>query len=140
MKSHSNELKELSLGHSIQKDDIINEYKKNIDCVVEEIISTNGRLVFANVVKKANITNIDVYKYPEIRTYILNIIEFKKQISLIDKKIEDAVKRLKKVKRRITFVALINSCKFNYMDIDINSYIKKRIREVVIENVNYMVK
>lgn len=113
----------------------VDKYKKAIDSAIEEIINKDKRLVFANVVKEAQVTNITVYKYPELRTYILKEIELHKQLQVINEKIEKAVSRLKKSKRKITFVALMNSCNFDYDDIGRNAYIKERVRAVVIENV-----
>lgn len=114
---------------------VIEKYKKSIDTAIQDIIESGKRLVFASVVKKANVTNIMIYKYPELRTYILKEIESQKQLHVINEKIEKAVSRLKKFKRNVTFVALMNSCSFDYDDMARNAYIKERIREVVIENV-----
>lgn len=117
-----------------EESNILEEYKRNIQAAISNIINSDKRLVFANVAKEADITNIIVYKYPELRTYILKEIEFQKQLQVINKKIERAVNRLKKTKRKITFVALMNSCNFDYDDMARNSYIKERVRAVVIDN------
>lgn len=118
-----------------EEESVVQGYKRAIDTAIKDIISSEKRLVFANVVKEADITNITVYKYPELRTYILKAIELQKQLQVINERIGKAVSRLKKSKRRITFVALMNSCNFDYDDLARNSYIKERVREVVIENV-----
>lgn len=114
---------------------VVEEYKRAIDTAIRDIMNSEKRLVFANVAKEADVTNIVVYKYPELRTYILKEIEFQKQIQVINMKIDKAVNRLKRSKRKITFVALMNSCNFDYDNMARNAYIKERIRAVVIENV-----
>lgn len=114
---------------------VVEEYKKAIDTAIRDIMNSEKRLVFANVAKEADITNIVVYKYPELRTYILKEIEFQKQLQVINEKIKKAVNRLKRSERKITFVSLMNSCNFDYDDMARNAYIKERIRAVVIENV-----
>lgn len=118
-----------------EENSVVEQYKKSIDNAIQDIIINGKRLVFANVAKAADVTNITVYKYPELRTYILKEIEFQKQLQVINDKIEKAVTRLKKSRRKITFVALMNSCNFDYDDMARNSYIKDRVRAVVIENV-----
>lgn len=112
-----------------------NGYKVKIDNAIKDIIDSGKRLVFASVAKKAEVTQITVYKYPELRTYILKEIEIQKQLQVINERIEKAVIRLKKSKKKITFVALMNSCNFDYDDLTRNSYIRDRVRVVVIENV-----
>lgn len=118
-----------------EEDSVVDKYKKSIDSAIQEIINSDKRLVFANVAKEAEVTNITVYKYPELRTYILKEIEFQKQLQVINEKIEKAVNRLKKSKKKVTFVALMNSCNFDFDDMARNVYIKARVREAVIQNV-----
>lgn len=118
-----------------EEDSVVEQYKKSIDSAIQDIINNGKRLVFANVAKEADVTNIAVYKYPELRTYILKEIEFQKQLQVINEKIEKAVNRLKKSKKKVTFIALMNSCNFDYEDMARNAYIKERVREVVIQNV-----
>lgn len=118
-----------------EEDSVVEQYKKSIDSAIQDIINNGKRLVFANVAKEADVTNIAVYKYPELRTYILKEIEFQKQLQVINGKIEKAVNRLKKSKKKVTFIALMNSCNFDYEDMARNAYIKERVREVVIQNV-----
>lgn len=118
-----------------EEESVVEQYKKSIDSAIQDIINNGKRLVFANVAKEADVTNIAVYKYPELRTYILKEIEFQKQLQVINGKIEKAVNRLKKSKKKVTFIALMNSCNFDYEDMARNAYIKERVREVVIQNV-----
>ena len=112
----------------------LSKYKSDIDEAIKTIISKEDRLVFASVVKAADITNITVFKYPELRGYILEKIKVEKEIQAINKKVDRAIARLTKVNRRITFISLMNSCKFNLDHVYKNPYIKERIRVAVIEN------
>ncbi len=118
----------------VENADNLSKYKLDIDEAIKAIISKEDRLVFASVVKVADITNITVFKYPELRGYILEKIKFEKEIQAIDKKIDRAIVRLNKGNRRITFISLMNSCKFNSDHIYNNPCIKEKIRAAVIEN------
>jgi len=120
--------------NNVENADNLNKYKLDIDEAIKAIISKEDRLVFASVVKVADITNITVFKYPELRGYILEKIKFEKEIQAIDKKIDRAIVRLNKGNRRITFISLMNSCKFNADHIYNNPCIKEKIRAAVIEN------
>lgn len=120
--------------NDVENADNLSKYKLDIDEAIKAIISKEDRLVFASVVKVADITNITVFKYPELRGYILEKIKFEKEIQAIDKKIYRAIARLNKGNRRITFISLMNSCKFNSDHIYNNPYIKEKIRAAVIEN------
>ncbi|MGN9160075.1 hypothetical protein [Clostridium sulfidigenes] len=120
--------------NDVKNSDNLSKYKLDIDEAIKAIISKEDRLVFASVVKVADITNITVFKYPELRGYILEKIKFEKEIQAIDKKIDRAIARLNKGNRRITFISLMNSCKFNSDHIYNNPYIKEKIRAAVIEN------
>lgn len=120
--------------NDVKNADNLSKYKLDIDEAIKAIISKEDRLVFASVVKVADITNITVFKYPELRGYILEKIKFEKEIQAIDKKIYRAIARLNKGNRRITFISLMNSCKFNSDHIYNNPYIKEKIRAAVIEN------
>lgn len=120
--------------NDVENVDNLSKYKLDIDEAIKTIISKEDRLVFASVVKVADITNITVFKYPELRGYILEKIKFEKEIQAIDKKIDRAIARLNKGNRRITFISLMNSCKFNSDHIYNNPYIKEKIRAAVIEN------
>lgn len=120
--------------NDVKNADNLSKYKLDIDEAIKAIISKEDRLVFASVVKVADITNITVFKYPELRGYILEKIKFAKEIQAIDKKIYRAIARLNKGNRRITFISLMNSCKFNSDHIYNNPYIKEKIRAAVIEN------
>jgi len=120
--------------NDVENADNLSKYKLDIDEAIKAIISKEDRLVFASVVKGADITNITVLKYPELGGYILEKIKFEKEIQAIDKKIDRAIARLNKGNRRITFISLMNSCKFNSDHIYNNPYIKEKIRAAVIEN------
>jgi hypothetical protein len=126
--------KDTKFYNDTENEDKLNKYKANIDEAIKTIISKESRLVFASVVKVADITNITVFKYPELRGYILEKIKFEKEIQSINKKIDRAVARLNKGNKNITFIALMNSCRFNADHIHSNPYIKGRIREAVLNN------
>jgi len=127
--------KENGFYNDMENQDELNKYKADVDEAIRTIINKGDRLFFANVVKVANITNITVFKHPELRGYILDKIKISKEIQDINKKIDRAVARLTKGNKKITFVALMNSCRFNADHISSNPYIKERIRAAVLENI-----
>ncbi|MFR1707741.1 MAG: hypothetical protein ACLSV2_02475 [Clostridium sp.] len=126
--------KDNELYNQVEKQDELNKYKADVDEAINNIIDKEDRLVFANVVKAADITNITVFKHPELRGYILEKIKISKEIQVINKKIDRAVARLIKRNKKITFISLMNSCRFNADHMYSNPYIKERIRLAVIEN------
>lgn len=112
----------------------IEEYKIDINNTIEHIISKNERLVFAIVAEKAGVTRFVVRQYPELRNYILQRMVYYKEINIINKKIDRAVNSLLKANKSITFISIINKCKFNSDAVYQNQYIKDRIRTLLIEN------
>ncbi len=56
--------KDTEFYNDMENKDKLNKYKANIDEAIKTIISKESRLVFASVVKVADITNITVFKYP----------------------------------------------------------------------------
>lgn len=126
--------KDNDLYNKVEDQDELNKYKADIDEAIENIIDKEERLVFANVAKAADITNITVFKYPELRGYILEKIKISKEIQVINKKIDRAIARLIKGNKKVTFVSLMNSCRFNANHMYSNPYIKERVRLAVIEN------
>jgi len=127
-------MKDYDFYNDIDKEKKLKEYKIQIDNAIKEIISKGGRLVFASVVKVGDISNITVFKYPELREYILISIKYAKEIQVINQRIDRAIARMIKGNKRITFISLMNSCRFNSDDVYKNTYIKERIRMIVIEN------
>jgi hypothetical protein len=109
----------------------LEEYKVDINNTIEHMIFTNERLVFALVAEKAGVTNFVVRKYPELRNYILQQLVYYKEIKVINQKIDKAVTSLVKAKKTITFLAIVNKCKFSSDMIYQNQYIKERIRRVL---------
>jgi hypothetical protein len=109
----------------------LEEYKVDINNTIEHMISTNERLVFALVAEKAGVTNFVVRKYPELRNYILQQLVYYKEIKVINQKIDKAVNSLVKSNKTVTFLAIINKCKFSSDMIYQNQYIKERIRRVL---------
>ncbi|MEG2290605.1 MAG: hypothetical protein RSA29_08500 [Clostridium sp.] len=128
--------KDYDFYSDIDREGKIKEYKFQIDNAIKKIMAKGARLVFANVVKVGDISNITVLKYPELRGYILDNIKFEKEMYVINQKINRALARMIKVNKKVTFIGLMNSCRFNSDDIYNNTYIKERIREVVIEHSN----
>ncbi len=112
----------------------IDEYKVDIVTVIEHMISKNERLVFAIVAEKADITRFIIREYPELRNYILHKITYCKEIHAINKKINRAVNSLLKSNKNITFISIINKCRFSSDIIYQNQYIKDQIRNVLIQN------
>jgi hypothetical protein len=109
----------------------LEEYTVDINTAIENMIKTNERLVFALVAEKAGVTNFVVRKYPELRNYILQQLVHYKEIQVINQKIERAVNSLIKTNKTITFLAIVNKCKFNSDMIYQNQYIKDKIRLVL---------
>jgi hypothetical protein len=109
----------------------LEEYKIDINNTIEHMISTNERLVFALVAEKAGVTNFVVRKYPELRNYILQQLVYYREIKVINQKIDKAVNSLVKAKKTVTFLAIVNKCKFSSDMIYQNQYIKERIRKVL---------
>jgi hypothetical protein len=109
----------------------LEEYKVDINSTIEHMISTNERLVFALVAEKAGVTNFVVRKYPELRNYILQQLVYYKEIKVINQKIDKAVNSLVKSNKTVTFLAIVNKCKFSSAMIYQNQYIKERIRRVL---------
>ncbi len=109
----------------------LEEYKVDINNTIEHMISTNERLVFALVAEKAGVTNFVVRKYPELRNYILQQLVYYREIKVINQKIDRAVNNLVKANKSITFLAIVNKCKFSSDMIYQNQYIKERIRRVL---------
>lgn len=111
-------------------------YKLRIDEAIKNIIAKGGRLVFARVVKEGEITNIIVMKHPELRGYILNKIKFEKEKKVINEIIHKVVTGLLKRNKSITYISVLNKCKFPSEQVYRNDYIKGQIRDVVIKNCN----
>jgi hypothetical protein len=112
----------------------VEEYKADVDRTIERMISRNERLVFAVVAEKAGVTRFTVRQYPELRNYILHRMVYYKEIGVINQKVSKAVESLQKTNRRLTFISIINKCKFNLELVNNNQYLKDKIRSVLAEN------
>jgi hypothetical protein len=110
------------------------EYENDIDSAIEDMISKNERIVFALVAEKSGVTNFVVRRYPELRNYILKQIKYYKEIQVINGKIDKACKSLIKQGKPLTFISIINKCKFSIDMAYNNLYIKDKIRSVLINN------
>ncbi len=109
----------------------LEEYKVDINNTIEAMITANERLVFALVAEKSGVTNFVVRKYPELRNYILQQLVYYKELQVINQKIDRAVNSLVKANKTLTFVAIVNKCKFSSEMIYQNQYIKDKIRSVL---------
>ena len=109
----------------------LEEYKVDINNTIKHMISTNERLVFALVAEKAGVTNFVVRKHPELRNFILQQLVYYREIKVINQKIDKAVTSLIKANKTITFLAIVNKCKFSSLVIYQNQYVKERIRRVL---------
>lgn len=123
----------LNTTKTLYKD--IQEYKNEIDNVIQNMIYNKERLVFAIVAEKSGITRFVIRKYPELRNYILNKMVHYKEIHVINEKIDRAVASLLKSNNSITFIAIVNKCKFNSDMIYRNQYIKDRIKNIIASNI-----
>lgn len=109
----------------------INEYEADIDSTIQHMIEGNERLVFAVVAEKAGITRFVIRQYPELRNHILRRMAYFKEIQVINQKIDRAVNSLLKANKSLTFMAIVNKCKFTMDMLYQNSYIKDRIRSLL---------
>jgi hypothetical protein len=112
----------------------IEEYKIDIVNFIKYLVSKDERLVFAIIAERSGITRFVIRQYPELRNFILEKIAIYKEIQLVNRKIDRAVKSLLKSNKSVTFIALINKCKFSTDVIYHNNYIKHKIRNVIIEH------
>lgn len=112
----------------------IEEYKIDVDNTIEYMISRNERLVFAIVAEKSGVSRFVVRQYPELRNYLLQRMIYYKEIQVINKKINRAVNSLLKSNKSLTFISIINKCRFSSDAIYQNKYIKTKIRSLLIEN------
>lgn len=122
----------LSTTKTFYKD--IEEYKNDIDSVIQNMIYNKERLVFAIVAEKSGVTRFVIRQYPELRNYILHKMVYYKEIHVINQKIDRAVASLLRSNKSITFIAIVNKCKFNADIIYKNQYIKNKIRSVIANN------
>lgn len=106
-------------------------YKIEVDKTIEKMISKNERLIFASVAEKVGITPFTISRYPELRTYILKKMSYYKELQVINKKIDRAVDSLLRSKQSLTFISIVNRCKFGSDMLYGNQYIKDRIRSVL---------
>ena len=122
----------LSTTKTFYKD--IEEYKNDINNVIQNMIYNKERLVFAIVAEKSGITRFVIRQYPELRNYILHKMVYYKEIHVINQKIDRAVASLLRSNKSITFIAIVNKCKFDSDIIYRNQYIKNKIRSVIANN------
>jgi len=111
----------------------IKEYKTDINAVIESMIANNERLVFSVVAEKASITPFVIRQYPDLRNYILQTMVNYKEIQVLKEKIEKAAASLAKSNKNLTFLAIINKCKFDSNMVYQNQYIKEKIRSIIAE-------
>lgn len=123
----------LSTTKTFYKD--IEEYKNDIDNVIQNMIYNKERLVFAIVAEKSGVTRFVIRQYPELRNYILHKMVYYKEIHVINQKIDRAVASLLRSNKSITFMAIVNKCKFDSDIIYRNQYIKNKIRNVIANNI-----
>lgn len=109
----------------------LEDYKNEVNSVIEAMISKNERLVFAVVCEKLEITPFTIRRYPELRGYILEKIIYYKELHVIDTKIDRIVNNLIKANKKITFLEIVTRCKFTTEMIYGNQYIKDRICSII---------
>jgi len=112
----------------------LDEYKVNVNNVLEAMICNNECLIFAVIAERSGITRFVIRRYPQLRNYILERMVYYKEIKLIDEKINRAVSNLLKSNKKITFMSIINKCKFNSDYVYQNPLIKEKIRKALAEN------
>jgi hypothetical protein len=109
----------------------LEDHQNEVNSIIENMISQKERLVFAIVCERADITPFTIRRHPELRTYILERMKYYKELHVIDSKIDRVVSNLVKANKKITFLELINRCKFSSEMINGNQYLKDRIRSVI---------
>jgi hypothetical protein len=109
----------------------VEEYKLDTDKVIKAMIDRSERIVFAEVAEKAGVTRFVVRRYPELRNYILSRIVYYKEIQVIDNKIDKAVNSLNKANKALTFMSIVEKCKFSSEAVYKNEYIKCKIVAVL---------
>ncbi|MGG7163204.1 hypothetical protein [Clostridium ihumii] len=123
---------ESCLNLSSYKD--VEDYKNDIDNAIQDILNRNERLTFASVVKNVDITPITISKYPELRMYILENIKLKKEMKVIDDKINRATSKILNSKENLTFMGLVKRCRFSLELVYKNPYIKESLLKALKEN------
>lgn len=123
---------ESCLNLSSYKD--VEDYKNDIDNAIQDILNRNERLTFASVVKNVDITPITISKYPELRMYILENIKLKKEMKVIDDKINRAASKILNSKENLTFMGLVKRCRFSLELVYKNPYIKESLLKALKEN------
>lgn len=108
------------------------DLQEKVDRAIEVLQNEEKRLVFASVVKEADITNIMVYKNPEIRAYILESIKTAKEVEKINKRINRVREKLKNRNGKVSYVAMLRGCGFSSADMQKYPFIKSKIRDAVI--------
>lgn len=112
----------------------IEEYKVDINNAISSMLSRNERLSFAIVAEKTNIDPLVIRMYPELRTYILEKIKYYKELKVINNKIDKAVKSLLKSNKNLSFISIMNKCKFSLNVVYKNKYIKDKIISALTDN------
>ncbi|WP_027624127.1 hypothetical protein [Clostridium lundense] len=110
------------------------EYKVDINNTINSMLSKNERLSFAIVAEKTNIDPLVIRMYPELRTYILEKIKYYKEMKVISDKIDKAVKSLLKSNKNLSFISIMNKCKFSLNVVYKNKYIKDKIISALTDN------
>ena len=112
----------------------VEEYKIDVDNVIQNMLSKGERMVFALVAEKSEVTRFVIRQYPELRNHILQRMSYYKELNVINQKINRAVNSLLKLNRKLTFIGIANKCNFTSDMIYKNQYIKDRIRSILIQN------
>lgn len=112
----------------------IEDYKIDVNKTIETIIHEKDKLVFANVARKVGVNEFVIREFPQLRKFILERILYYKKIKVINDKIDRIVNNLIKAKKNVTFVGVMNRCKFTDDMYEEQAYIKDKIRKAVVNN------
>lgn len=112
----------------------IEDYKIDVNKTIEIIILEKDKLVFANVARKSGVNEFVIREFPQLRKFILERILYYKKIKVINDKIDRIVNNLIKAKKNVTFVGVMNRCKFTDDMYEEQAYIKDKIRKAVVNN------
>ena len=113
----------------------IEEYKIDIDNVINHMLCKNETIGICCYCRKSRYNLLCNKTIScELRNCILRKMEYYKEIQIINRKIDRAVNSLIKSNKSLTFISIINKCRFASDVVYQNKYIKDKIRSVLAEN------
>lgn len=112
----------------------LDEYKNKVKETISLALQKTDSIIFANIAREAGVNEFVIRKYPALRTFILNEILQVKKKHVINCRIEKVVNNLISKNQNITYVTVINKCKFSNEFNEEREFINSRIRELIALN------